>query len=313
MAERPGFDQVFSEIISGHFGIRNAVSLFLMDRQSRHFSPNTVLFYQKELGLFLRFLDSCQVVDFEGVSADVLRRYMLHQEERRNPGGCRVSYRAVKTFLRWAWDEYELEGRNPITRISCPKVADNPLPGISLEDAQKLLSVCKGERAPRDKAILMTLLDTGVRAFELIAFDLGDLNFVDGSLIVRSGKGGKRRMVYLGQQSRRAIRRYLKTRPNISEKAPLFLTDEGRRITYNTLRMLLRRLAGKAGIPEPGAHDFRRAFALNFLRNGGDIFTLQRLMGHADITVLRRYLAQTDTDIQEGHARFGPVDHLGGL
>lgn len=304
------FDQTFTDIMSDSFGIRSAISLFLLDRQSRRFSPNTVRYYRVELNLFLRFLDACQVAHFDALTADVLRRYMLHQEERRNPGGCLVSYRAIKTFMRWAWEEYELEGRNPITRINPPKVPTNPLPGISLDDVQRLIHACTGINAPRDKAILMTLLDTGVRSFELCAFDIGDLNFADGSLLVRSGKGGKRRMVYLGQTSRRSIRRYLKTRSKLPEHAPLFLTRDGRRLTYYTLRQLLRRLSEKAGISEPGAHDFRRAFALNFLRNGGDIFTLQRLMGHADITVLRRYLAQTDDDLQSGHARFGPVDHL---
>ncbi len=304
------FDQTFSEIISGHIHIRNVVDLFLVDRQSRRFSPNTVRYYRVELDLFLRFLDSCQVNLLEEISTTVLRQYMLHQEQRRNPGGCRVSYRAVKTFLRWAWDEFELPGRNPITRISCPKVPDNPLPGIDLDDVKRLLDACQGTNRLRDKSVLMTLLDTGVRAFELIAFNLGDFDFIAGALTVRSGKGGKQRMVFLGQTSRRALRKYLRSRTNLTGRSPLFLTDDGRRLAYDGLRQILRRLADRAGIREPGAHDFRRAFALNYLRNGGDIFTLQRLMGHADITVLRRYLAQTDGDSRTGHERFGPVDNL---
>ena len=80
-------------------------------------------------------------------------------------------------------------------------------------------------------------------------------------------------------------------------------------MTYSALRCFLRRRAeqvGMKGIPTP--HDFRRAFALIMLRNGVDIFALQKLMGHSDLQILRRYLAQTDQDIHNAHMRGSPVD-----
>jgi integrase/recombinase XerD len=88
------------------------------------------------------------------------------------------------------------------------------------------------------------------------------------------------------------------------------VTQEGKRPIYSGLRQIMRRRSEKARVDTPGLHDFRRYFALQCLRNGVDIFTLQRLMGHADIQVLRRYLAQTDSDTQEGHRRAGPVDSI---
>ena len=83
----------------------------------------------------------------------------------------------------------------------------------------------------------------------------------------------------------------------------------GERLTCTGLRLLLRRRAVVAGLKEiPSPHDFRRAFALIMLRNGVDVFALQKLMGHSDLQVLRRYLAQTDQDIQTAHMRGSPVD-----
>jgi hypothetical protein len=80
-------------------------------------------------------------------------------------------------------------------------------------------------------------------------------------------------------------------------------------MTYTALRGLLRRRAQLAGLDEiPTPHDFRRAFALVMLRNGVDVFSLQKLMGHSDLQVLRRYLAQTDQDVQIAHMRGSPVD-----
>ena len=81
-------------------------------------------------------------------------------------------------------------------------------------------------------------------------------------------------------------------------------------MTYEALRCMLRRRAQLIGLKEiPTPHDFRRAFALTMLRNGVDVFALQKLMGHADLQVLRRYLAQTDQDMQAAHMRGSPVDN----
>jgi len=88
-----------------------------------------------------------------------------------------------------------------------------------------------------------------------------------------------------------------------------WLTDEGERLTYWGLNEVISRRAKAAKVQKPRLHDFRRDFALNFLRNGGDIFTLQRLLGHADLQVLRRYLAQTEGDLREAHRRVSPEDN----
>ena len=74
--------------------------------------------------------------------------------------------------------------------------------------------------------------------------------------------------------------------------------------------MVMRRRADKAGVRVPQVHSFRRWFALTMLRNGADVFSLQRLLGHSDLTVLRRYLSQTETDMRESHHRANPVDGL---
>ena len=89
----------------------------------------------------------------------------------------------------------------------------------------------------------------------------------------------------------------------------LFVSKTDERLTYDGLKQILERRAKSAGLKkEPNLHDFRRAFALTMLRNGVNIFALQKLMGHADLSMLRRYLAQTDVDIEEAHLLGSPVD-----
>jgi site-specific recombinase XerD len=131
-----------------------------------------------------------------------------------------------------------------------------------------------------------------------------------GSLLIRSGKGGKPRVTFLGVTSRRAVLKYIRKRGEPQDGEPLFATDEGGRFTYFGLRSVIERRATQAGIEPPTLHSFRRAFALGCLRNNVDVYSLQRLMGHTSLAVLRRYLAQTEADLQRAHEKGGPVDRL---
>jgi site-specific recombinase XerD len=117
-------------------------------------------------------------------------------------------------------------------------------------------------------------------------------------------------VVFFGAKSRRELLRYLRHRKGAGPMTPLWATRSGKRLSYAGLRDIMRRRARKAGVAVPTLHSFRRAFALYALRNGADIYSLQRLMGHSDLTVLRRYLKQTEADLQEAHRRAGPVDNL---
>ena len=128
-----------------------------------------------------------------------------------------------------------------------------------------------------------------------------------GSILIRHGKGAKFRTVFLGKKSRRAVRAYLRCRTDNCHA--LWVTQEGECLTYWGLREIIRRRSTLAKVKAPSLHSFRRAFALNMLRAGADIFSLQKLMGHADLQVLRRYLAQTNQDTFEAHRRGGPVDN----
>ena len=150
-------------------------------------------------------------------------------------------------------------------------------------------------------------MDTGARAQEFLNLNLEDIELSTGSVLIRQGKGRKPRMVFLGRKTLRAIRAYFRFSRDISPA--LWVSIHGERVTYTALRCLLRRRARLAWLENiPTHHDFRRAFALVMLRNGVDVFALQKLMGHSALQVLRRYLAQTDLDIQTAHMRGSPVD-----
>jgi site-specific recombinase XerD len=287
------------------------VEAFLMDRKSQGVAAGTLYFYQKKLALFTAFCESKLITEIIQITPNDLREYMQMLEDKgHNPGGRHACYRAVKTFLYWWADEVESEGwKNPIQKGKPPRLSIEPLDPVGMDTIKALLNTCKRSAFYdlRDKAIILALMDTGARASELIAMNLEDVE-ISGAVLIRKGKGGKPRSVFFGKKTRKALRAYLRKRTD--ENIALWVTNAGERLTYWGLRQIMRRRAERAGIEEPGLHSFRRFFALECLRSGKmSIYELQHLMGHADLQVLRRYLAITEQDTEQAHRRAGSVDN----
>jgi site-specific recombinase XerD len=292
--------------------IESEIQAFLIDRLARGLSESTIRFYRYELGIWRKWAAGHGIGAVPHITPTSLRRWLLNLGETRNPGGVHASYRALKAFLNWVWEEHELETRNPVRRVSAPKVPDKTLEPLSTTILDAMLKTCatRGFTDVRDRALLLALLDTGCRASEFVALDLGDVDLNTGTVLVRRGKGGRARVTFMGKVTRREVSRYLRNHGTRSSDAPLWVTQYGGRLRYAGLRSIVRRRAEAAGVAVPSLHSFRRAFAIMSLRNGADIYSLQRLMGHSDLTVLRRYLKQTDEDLRDAHRRTGPVDNL---
>ncbi len=290
--------------------IEDAVKSFLIERRSRHLSPKTVAFYKDMLDDWLDWMHKQNARTMGDITSDGIRKYMLFLEETgHKPGGIHCHFRAVKVFCRF-WEE-ETEGayRSPTNRVKPPKVVIKPLPGVKVEDVIRMVNSVEGRWADRDAAILMSLLDTGARRAEFCNMDIGDINVDEGVIHIRGGKGDKDRWVFVGRRARRAIRKYLRLRDGYKPTDPLWVNDYGERLKPDGLRQLVRRRARAAGVPEPGLHDFRRAFALQMHRNGVDNITLSRQMGHSGLEVLKRYLDQNEDDLHRAHERSSPVDN----
>ena len=249
------------------------------------------------------------------ITPKLLREYLLWLESSgHNPGGIHCYFRVVRTFLIWYENENELEGwSNPIHKLKAPKLPQEPLEPADLDDIIRMLQACRpfGKfHNDRDYAIILALLDTGCRANELLSINLDEIDLITGAVLIRSGKGRKSRTVYVGAKSRKAIRRYLTHKRQAGKSEALFCSDEGTRLSYDGLRLIIAKRASRAGVKRPQLHGFRRAFALMMLRAGCDIFTLQRLMGHSSLAMLNRYLAVMDTDTRKAHMNAGIVDKL---
>lgn len=165
------------------------------------------------------FADYCEsqvVSQISQITPTIIRHYLLFLEDTgHNQGGRHAAYRALRAFLLWYEDEVESENwSNPLLKVKAPRVPVEPLEPVGFETVAQMIKTCKSDTSTgtRDKAILLFLLDTGVRASEFLAINIEHLNQARGDIPIRQSKGKRPRFAYVGKHSKRALRRYLNFR-----------------------------------------------------------------------------------------------------
>ena len=275
--------------------LQQAVTSFLTAKEAEGRTPQTIMFYRDRLA-HLAF----QTV--EEITPDGLRKLILAYTATHNTGGTHALYRAVKAFLFWLEEEELLPGKNPIRKVKPPKVDRPPVRGASMDELTALLMVA----SVRDRAILLVMFDSGCRAGEVVRFQLTDLD--GGRLIVTKAKSRKPRVVFIGKRSQEALGAYLASRKDLCPS--LFATDDGKALAREGLRQILRRLCKRVGIRNLSAHKLRHAMALAYTRAGGDLATLQGILGHSSPVITRGYLLLEASDLQAAFERATPSESL---
>ncbi|MCH8275341.1 MAG: tyrosine-type recombinase/integrase [Armatimonadetes bacterium] len=301
----------------GHLGTRfsrtvelsDAGSAYLISQEAEGCTKATLEAIGYGIQSLSRFLDSIGVGDLRNLGPNEIRQYILHERRRGLKDRSVQSYLVnIKAFAVWCVREDYLPS-NPFDNVRMPKVERKIIAAFTPAEIKKLLSGTNGKDplSIRNRALVLDLLDTGLRASELISLRVGDVDLSTGMVTV-TGKGRKQRQVRLGAQARKALLRYLRIRGG-EEGEPLWIGVRGP-LTTDGLHEVLTKLGKRVGVSPCNPHKFRRTFALNCLRNGMDPFSLQILMGHSDMQILRQYLAQTQADIQRAHEKHSPVDRM---
>lgn len=284
---------------------------FIQAKKTAGLSQNTIRLYSKHLNMAFPWFIEHAYDTVQSITPEAIRAFLSFlMDKGHNKGGTHMTYRTIKTYLNFIWDEYDIETRNPISKVKFSAPKPQPLEGISMDEVQEMLKVCcKNQFPARDKAIISVLVDTGIRRSELMALRFEDIDLDTGRIVIKHGKGDKFRIVYAGKECRKALRKYVSCLDDVHPGDKFWLTDEGDPITAVGVLSMLRRTEHNAGIEKLHCfHDFRRCCAIERLRLGEDIFTISRLLGHSDIETTKRYLFITDKDDQEFSVRSSPLD-----
>ena len=289
----------------------------------RDLSPHTVSDYSVT---FRRLLDYAGAdTPFDQISGRLLNQFLDYLIDEFEIGAKTLLNAWIALSSLWTWATIELGAKHTIRdHVRKPRPRPPLIREYTPEEIRALLDQCAiynaydprhdrhvvGVRpsALRDRAIIVLLLDTGLRAEELCSLLISDYDTKRGSITVRHGKGDKPRTVYLGDVSRKHLWRYLASRPATQPRSPLFASRKGGKLDGGGVRRLIIRLGVRCGVPDATLHRFRHTFALNFIRNGGNLFALQDLLGHASLEMVRRYARLAESDLQAAQQRASVAD-----
>ncbi len=307
--------------------LSRAIEMFVIWRQADGISPHTITQNRLQLKLFLERLgdvDVCAVTKDDIVAflawlrTDYRARYFGRPTDHGLGEASASNYHdSLRVFWRWAHDE--LGAPDLVPYIPFVERTEEPIEPYSEDEVRRMVKASTFRDRPKGRgpALILLLVDTGLRIGEVCRLNVGDVNVQVGEVRVAkfgTGKKTRGRVVVMGSATRKAMARYLLAREALAGDAglrsgdPLFLMQDGRRADRDGLYQLLRRIGARAGVQHVFCHRFRHTFALQYLRNGGDVFTLQRQMGHANLEMTRRYLDLVDADDEDVHRKASPAD-----
>jgi integrase/recombinase XerD len=297
-----------------------AVEGFLLSCRARGLSPNTIEDYSRTFGKFSRHrpedphLDQLTGADITAFLASCTG---VTNKSKKN------YYIGLSSL--WTWASAEGLARKHVVRdVPAPKPEQRLIEPFTLQEIKAIMGAVSRSRiyksptgqardhalrqADRNRTILLLLLDTGMRASELINLRLQDVDMKRNSVRVM-GKGNKERAVPISSRTGQALWRYLAQRDQRRPLDAVFITSSGGPLSRRDLYHRLNEIGNRAGVPNTHPHRFRHTFAINYLRNGGDVYTLQAILGHSTLEMVRHYARIAQTDVETVHRRASPVEN----
>ena len=274
-------------------------------------SANTLAAYRTDLLAFQIWLAKKGLTLEQVTRADLLAYLAANVRSGLSPRSSARHLSTLRRFYRYLLIQGSTQA-DPTADVRSP-VIGRPLPkNISEQGVEKLLSTPPRDTAlgSRDRAMLETMYASGLRVSELVGLTLNELDLTTG-LVRVVGKGGRERIVPLGEEASESLREYLGQARSDLLKAQLtdavFVTRRGGPMTRQAFWQLIKRYAQQAGIgAEFSPHSLRHAFATHLLNHGADLRTVQMLLGHTDLSTTQIYTHVARARLQSLHGTHHP-------
>lgn len=292
-AER-GFDPMPSTL-----PVPQWIAWFINERRYlKGVSPKTVEWYQCSFRALAPYIDQC--TDELELKAGLKQGIMAMLAANTNPITLNDRIRCLNAWLHWLEVERHVSQRIRLSKVKEPQKV---VPTLTPEQIRRFAAYRPDSpTGKRVHAAACLILDCGARLNEVLQLKVGDL--LPEDLLVRiNGKGGKQRVVPLSPQLRRLLWPWIRSRP---AEEYLFSTVSGRPLGIRNARRDLHVIFRRLGIQGPRLswHALRHTFAVNYIRAGGDVFRLQRILGHSTLEMTRHYVNLQTEDLQAVHQRF---------
>lgn len=288
---------------------------FILDCKAKNLSPLTLRFYQDSVRQLKSAFQEQQVpLDMYTIAVRDIKNYfiayLIDQGKSDNTVNGRI--KAVKQFLRYLFEEGWLS-KNIADELHVVKAEKLMLQTFTKEQVAALLEQPdrKTFTGYRDFTMMTVLLETGMRISELCHLKTSDLFFREQEIRITKAKGGRARRVPFQQTCAKIIRRYLDIRGNLETDA-LFVNINNEPISTRALqdKMQTYGLAANISGVRVSPHTFRHTMAKFYILNGGDPFTLRRILGHATLDMVDYYVELFSSDIRQQHKKYSPVENM---
>lgn len=292
--------------------LQDAMRKFLAFKKAQKICPRTIRDYESYLNDFLT--NSHNSLEQEVLTEDVLAYFA--GIPNTSPARYNHPYQNLSSFFNWAVKQKDVPiTQNPLTAQGLHKIKDDGnIKPAKIEDIKALLKSFDQSTFAglRNYMITLIMIDTGIRTSELRRLQDEDFDATAKQITISKfiSKTRKARVVYLSDSTAKQLEKYLKVKPD-GWSSYIFPTREGKEMTSEGMAREFARQCEKIGV-KITPYQFRHTFASYFVANGGDIFTLQDLMGHADIRMTRRYTELDETKKKNQHNAYSPINALQG-
>ena len=289
--------------------IENAFELFIRKCRIKNLTDLSIQSYQKKMVHFYEFKDKSEPIT--SINKDTIDDYILYLRENTQANDITInSYlRSLRAFLYYCMDCDYI----PSFKISLIKAEKKIKETYTDEELERLLA-----KPDTDKCTFSTyktwvfenyLLGTGNRISTALNVHIDDIDFKNGVITLRKTKNRKQQIIPLSHTLSDILEEYLQIRGGEDEDY-LFCNEYGEKASERTYQQLVRRYNIKRNVNKTSCHLFRHTFAKHFILAGGDVFRLQRILGHSDLTVTKEYVNMFGQDLQMDFEKFNPLDNI---
>ncbi len=302
--------------------LSDAIDGYFLHARARGLATTTIKTYRRILEKFARFLEDDPFID--QITVQDIEAFFVDNEDLANQ--TLAHYHTTLSAL-WTWASEKayppLVDDHIIHRVTKPRGEQRLIVPLNKKEVRAILEALEeslpysrpGHKtatntlstALRHRAIILLMLDTGLRASEVCGLRIYQCDLKHQRIRVM-GKGAKEREVRFSARTGQAIWRYLATRLEDNAGDPLFATSSGRPLDRRYLYNIFARIGDRAGV-HFHPHQLRHTFAIQYLRNGGNPYTLQAILGHSTMEMTRRYLNLAQIDLDESMKRASPVEN----